>query len=45
MALQKTMEALVETDEKVLIERELNSLMEITLRLEYELSMIVESEQ
>jgi hypothetical protein len=38
------MEAVVEMSEEVLVERELNSLMEITLRMEHELSMVVQSE-
>jgi len=39
------MEAVVEISEEVLVERELNSLMEVTLRMEHELSMVVQSEQ
>ena len=33
------MESVLETEEKVLLERELNELMEVTFRLEYELEL------
>jgi len=39
------MEALAETTERVLVERELNFLLEMTLRLEHELGMVVQSEK
>ena len=39
------MEAVAEMNEEVLLERELNFLLEITLKLEHELSMVVQSEQ
>jgi len=39
------MEAVAEMNEEVLLERELNFLLEITLRLEHELSMVVQSGQ
>jgi len=44
VASQKTMEAVAEMNEEVLLERDLNFLLEITLRLEHELSMIIQSE-
>ncbi|MEK6829189.1 MAG: hypothetical protein AABY15_03600 [Nanoarchaeota archaeon] len=33
------MESVLETDEKVLLERELNELLEVTFRMEYELEL------
>jgi len=38
------MEAVTEMNEEVLLERELNFLLEVTLKLEHELSMVVQSE-
>ena len=39
------MEAVLEISEDVLVERELNLLMDVTLRMEHELSIVVQSEQ
>lgn len=36
------MEAVLEMSEELLLERELNSLLEMTLKLEHELSMVVQ---
>ncbi len=35
------MESVLETNEKVLLEKELHELMEVTLRMEYELELVL----
>jgi len=44
LGLSKTMESLIETDEKVLVEMELTLLMETTQRLEEELEQTLSSQ-
>ncbi|GAH40721.1 unnamed protein product [marine sediment metagenome] len=44
MGLSKTMESLVKTNEKVLVEMELTLLLETTQRLEEELKQILSSQ-
>ena len=39
------MESVLEKDEKVLIERELNELLEVTFRMEYELELVLQEAQ
>ena len=39
------MESILEKDEKVLLERELNELLEVTFRMEYELELVLQEAQ
>jgi hypothetical protein len=39
---KRKMESVMETEEKVLLEKELNELMEVTFRMEYELEAVIQ---